>query len=181
MKTALLTVHVQFFLFLGVTFSYAQKDNPSDFSYVLLASKNGTKRIYKPGIRVLIKYASDSAEKKVRGYFAGVQDGKFAVIRKREAMEPILVPVESIMLLRKIRPGQRIFYAAAGVTLISIGAAIIDKAGDSSGSAWAGAIIIPAIGAGVYFLCAVPISHLFERINEKRANRGWTFSIRQQK
>lgn len=142
--------------------AFAQTTEPSGFSYAIVAGKNGIERRYNVGSKILLKFTSDSSIQKARGYFAGITNGKIAILSKKISKEAALISADSILLLRRIRPTQRIIYAAGGVTLIGTGAAILDKAGNTSGNSGAAVLIIPVIGAGVYFLCAVPVSLFFE-------------------
>lgn len=146
------------------------------FNYAIIASKNGSERIYKPGTRFFIKHSIDHSTQKVRGYFAGVAEGKIAILSKKRAKETMLICADSILLLRKIRPGSRILFSSIGAALIGGGAAILDNA--SGANSGAGVLVIPVIGAGVYFLCAVPISLMIEKVNEKTIAKEWKFEIR---
>ncbi|MBI5372101.1 MAG: hypothetical protein HZA79_08755 [Sphingobacteriales bacterium] len=149
-----------------------------DLAYVIVAGKNGSERKYEAGERLFIKYNGSHSIQKARGYFAGVTDGKIAILSKRTSGETALISADSILLLRKIRPGQRVFFAATGIALTGGGAVLLDRASNTSGNSGATILVIPVIGAGVYFLWAIPVSLLVEKLNEKRKSKGWAFSIR---
>lgn len=179
MKSIYLFFSVVLFSLLDTSVIAQTIDQP-DLAYFIVASKNGTERNYKTGKRFLIKYKSGSSAQKTRVFFAGVSEGKIAMLPKTTSNEVVLIPPDSILLLRRIRPTQRIIYAAAGITLIGTGTAILDNVGNASGNSGAAVLIIPVIGAEVYFLCAVPVSLFFEKIFEKKRSSGWTFSIQRQ-
>ncbi len=166
---------------LSGTSVFAQITEQPDLAYVIVASKNGIERKYKAGTRLLIKYNNGNSKQKARGYFAGVEEEKIAIFSKKATGKAILISPDSVLLLRKIRPTQRIIFATIGMTLIGGGAAILDKASNTSGNSGAAVLIIPVIGAGVYFLWAVPVSLLIEKINEKKKDKGWTFLIKRLK
>ncbi len=73
----------------------------------------------------------------------------------------IILP-ENILLLRKIKSGSRIIYAGIGTALAAGGAAIVNNGNNTPGSAMRNALIIPIIGVGLYFLCAVHVSLFFK-------------------
>jgi|GEM_PF-5133911 len=158
----------------------AQTTEQPDLTYVIVASRNGIEQEYKTGTRFLIKFKSDSSIQKTRGFFAGVSEGKIVMLPKKTSNEVVLIPPDSVLLLRRIRPTQRIGYAATGITLIGVGAAVLNRAANTSGSTGAAVLVIPVIGAGVYFLCVIPITLVIEKLYEKKKTNGWTFSIRQQ-
>src|ERR1044071_1588200 len=163
--------------FLSAALSLPAQDSIPDFSYRLITLKNGIEKLYKPGTRLFLKYGNGSSPQKIRGIFAGVMDGKIAIIRKKKSKEQILIPVEDIILVRKIHPGKRIIFGAIGAVLITGGAAIIENTEDSPGGAWTAALVIPVIGAGVYFLCVVPASLVLEKLSEKKRSDGWSFRV----
>lgn len=156
---------------------FGQADDVTDLSYAIVASKKGVERKYKSGSRLLIKYSNGHSAQKARGYFAGVEDGKIMMLSKKSARVYPSISPDSILLIRRIRPTQRIIFAAAGLTLIGTGTVVLDNASNSSGISGAAVLVIPVIGAGVYFLYAVPISLLIEKLNEKKKIKGWTYSI----
>jgi hypothetical protein len=165
-------------LFLSVSFSLFAQDSIPDFSYALIASKNGFEKVYRPGTRLVLKYGN-SSPKKVRGIFAGVMDGKIVITRKKKSKEKNLIPVEDILLVRKINPGKRIIFGAIGTVLVAGGASVLEDTDNSPGAAWTGALVIPFIGVGVYFLCVVPVSLMIEKAGEKKRSSGWSFRVQQ--
>jgi hypothetical protein len=173
MKYQLIILSVLLSLSVAVT-SSAQGVAPA-----LVASKNGYEKRYRPGTRLCIKYGNDSSTQKTRGIFTDVVDGKIVIAFKKKSKVQVVIPVEDITMLRKIKPGKRILYAAAGTALVAGGAAVIEQSGNSAGSGMATALVIPVIGAGVYTLCAVPVSLLFEKMGEKKRSSGWSFSVQQ--
>lgn len=180
MKSSQLNIFIAL-LFLSFTISSYAQDSIPNVSYTIVASKNGIEKLYKPGTQLFLKYDKGSLLQKVRGFFSGVIDSNIVITHKKKSKGRILIPVEDIILLRKINPGKRIIYGAIGTVLVGGGAAIIDKAGNTPGTAMGGALLIPVIGAGVYFLCAVPVSLLLEKMFEKKVKNGWALSIEQYK
>ena len=55
--------------------------------------------------------------------------------------------------------------------------AVLNNNDNTPGSARRDALIIPVIGVGVYFLCAIPVSLFIEKIGEKKKANGWVFKI----
>jgi hypothetical protein len=172
-------VNLLFILVTLVTFLSAvgQQALP-DLSYSLIASKNRNEAWYNAGMRLCVKYKNPASVKRVKGIFAGVSDGEILVARKKKSEEGVLVPVEEIIAVRKINPRKRIVYGTIGALLVGGGGAIIDKGGNTPGSAMKGAFIIPLIGVGSYFLAAIPVSMLLDKAGEKKRSSGWEFQLR---
>jgi len=100
------------------------------------------------------------------------------IISNKRSKKRTIIPVNDITLLKKINTGKKIIYGAIGTVLVAGGAAIIDDGGNSPGNAMKDALLIPVIGTGVYFLCAVPVLLLIEKFNEKKRRRGWIFHLK---
>jgi hypothetical protein len=165
-------------VFLAVTIfqtqSFAQDAANGTFSN-LAASKNGNRERYPIGTRLLIRYASDNSEKKVRGTIAGLSSTEIFIQPKKKEDSLIKLNINGITLVRKINPKRKKIYGIVGTVLVAGGIAIVGSGGDSPGSAMKGALAIPLIGAGSYFLFAIPITLLIEKAREKRSSNGWKF------
>lgn len=159
-----------------ISFSFAQ-DTPLQSTPILIASRNGAEEVYTIGTKLVLKYKDSLSVKRIRGVFSGSWGEKILITKGNRNKYEVFV--DSIVMLRKIHPIRRIVFAAIGTALIGGGAAILDNGGDSPSSAIKGAFIIPFIGIGVYFICAVPASLILEKVNENRKSRGWKFSLHQ--
>jgi hypothetical protein len=168
-------VFLVFFLCLVTVVLFAQTDN-TDSSYKLVAVKNNFQKVYATGIKFFLKFHNDSSVQKCRGVFTGITNGGIIITTHKKGKTFLILP-ENILLLRKIKPGSRIIYAGIGTALTVGGAAVINSKDNTPGSAMRDALIIPVIGAGVYFLCAIPVSLLIEKIGEKKKVNGWIFKI----
>jgi hypothetical protein len=175
MKLKVFITPIVTILFLGIT-SFSQDAVP-DLSYSIVASKNGVKHFYKPGDRVLIKYKDSDYTKKMRGFYSGESGGNLVMKRKKKGIAQSIIAVDSIIILRRIHPVKRMVYAVIGTSVVGGGAAILENGGDSPGSAMKGAFIIPVIAVGVFFICAVPVTLIVERINERKRSAGWQFEL----
>lgn len=163
--------------FLVSAISSSAQHNAGDLSYTLIASRNTIQKIYSPGSRFFLKYTNHASMHHCRGVFTGITDDKIVITTNKRKRENILIAPGDIILLRKIKPGKRILYGGIGTALVAGGAALINNAGDTPGSAIGGAIVIPFIGAGVFFLGAIPVMLLVEKLNEKNTANGWKFTI----
>ena len=162
-------VFVVFVSCLITSAQFAQIYKP-DSSNTLIAAKNNFQKVYKPGTKFYLKFRNDSSVQKCRGVFTGITNGEINITHKKE--KTFLILPENILLLRKIKPGSRIIYAGIGTALVTAGAAVLNNDDETSGSAMRGALIIPVIGVGVYFLCAIPVSLLIEKLGEKKKADG---------
>ena len=168
---------VFFFLVLS-DISFSQNTIP-DLSYSIVASKNGMENYYKPGTQLLIKYKDNSGERKIRGFYSGESGGDIVIKHRKKDVAKTVIIVDSITVLRRIKPGKRIFYGAIGTLLVGGGAALLDNEGNTPGSAMRGALIIPVIAVGVFIICAVPVTIIVEKVNEKKCINGWKFKLQQ--
>ncbi|MEO7444898.1 MAG: hypothetical protein ABIT96_05980 [Ferruginibacter sp.] len=139
----------------------------------LIARKDGKTKVYRPGTHIYIRYSTDSTEIYNRGYIKGSVDDKLIITQKLKSDQRIFINAEDILVIRKIRPGKRIFFASLGAILVGAGAAYANQA--SSG--WAFVIVVPLIGAGSYMIMVTPVSLLLEKIAEKKVSKGWQFSL----
>ena len=153
---------------------FAQTHKP-DYSYKLIAAKNNFQKVYTTGTKFCLKFYNDSSVQTCRGVFTGITNGEIIITTHKK--EKLFISPESILLLRKVKPGSRIIYAGIGTALVAGGVAVLNNNDNTPGSARRDALIIPVIGVGVYFLCAIPVSLVIEKIGEKKKANGWIFKI----
>jgi hypothetical protein len=167
-------ISIAFSLCLVTSVLFAQTHKPD--SYKLVAAKGNFQKVYTIGTKFFLKFYSDSSIQKCRGVFTGLTNDEIIITAHKKGKAFLILP-DNILLLRKIKPGSRIIYAAIGTALVAGGSAVINNENNTPGAAMRDALIIPVIGAGVYFLCAIPVSLFLEKIGEKKKAMGWVFKI----
>ena len=157
--------------------AFAQAESRPDLSYRIVASRFGQDVYYSPGTRLCIKYKRGQSEIKERGYFAGVLNDKIILTPDKVGSYRIAIPPEDIIYLRKIRPLKRVIAGASGVAMITGGLLVFESIVSSSQTMGAALIGFPLVIAGVVFIYYVPVSLIFEKINERKRINGWEFRL----
>jgi len=176
--------HIIFYILLLSSFNFtsvsllAQTNETKFWDYVIVARKKEIVKTYKPGTKLFLSYFDRSGVQKIKGYLSRAIDNNITILPRKKSNEEVTIAVDSIVVLRKIKPSQRISFSVIGSILIGTGAILMDKAGDSPSGAMGSALLIPVIGAGVYFLFSIPFSLMIEKVSERKKKDGWEFSIR---
>jgi hypothetical protein len=145
-----------------------------------IALRNSEHVFYKVGKRLAIEYNIDSFTQRVKGMLAGAKNGSIMIGAKGVNKSTAVIPIADISMVRKVHPQRRVAFGIIGTALVAGGTAILGSAGNSPGSAMRNALVIPIIGIGSYFLFAVPVSLMVEKLSEKKQKNGWKFEISEQ-